>query len=164
MVRIPAIIVSLALLTELLMAQSVVPDATGIDETIDEITVIGAKSLVEMRHEITLAEDRVFTLFNDFNKDDGYDIICKKQTPIGSQIPQRVCLARMYREGRSEAVADDFGEFADNKMPAAAKHQRILREKMRNLAAQHPELLQALQKRRSLVKEFEAERQRRLEE
>ena len=164
MLRIPAILVSCALLNEPLMAEDAEPGTTDFDETIDEITVIGAKTLIEMRHEITLAEDRVFSLFNDLNEDDGYDIICKKETRIGSQIPRRVCLARMYREGRSEATIDDFGEFADGRLPLASKHQKILREKMRTLAARHPQLLEALQERLALVKEFEAERESRLGE
>ena len=72
--------------------------------------------------------------------------------------------SEMCIRDRSEATVDNFGEFGEGRMPMAAKHQSILREKMRTLAAQHPELLRALQERLALVKEFEAERKNRLGE
>ncbi len=133
-------------------------------EEIDEVTVIGARPLADLRREITLAEDRMYAIFNELNTDDGYDIICKKETRIGSQIPKRVCLARMYRERRSEAAMDETEVFVEGRMPAARRHQRILVGKMRALAEQHPELLKAVQRRQLRIQEFEAERERRFKD
>lgn len=164
MLRIPAIVVSCALLTEPLLAQGTAPGATDSDDAIDEITVFGAKTLIEMRHEITLAEDRVFSLFNDLNEDDGYDIICKKRPRIGSRIPKRVCLARMYREYIEDETVDYGGHFPVGKMPGAARHEKIFKEKLEKLAMENPQLLQALAERYSLIREYEAEREQRIEE
>ncbi|MDH3552841.1 MAG: hypothetical protein OER22_09530 [Gammaproteobacteria bacterium] len=68
-------------------AQTTDSEAEELDAAIDEITVVGARQLGAMRAKVELAEDQVFALFNDLNDDDGYDIICKKETRIGSQLP-----------------------------------------------------------------------------
>jgi len=142
-------------------AQSSAADEAETLEAIDEITVLGARSLGSMRAEVVRAEDVAFALFNELNDDDAYDIVCKKETRIGSQIPKRVCLARMYRDAVAEAAEDEPGILMTVKVTGSAKHQEILREKMRVLANNHPELRQALQQRLDLAKRFELERDRR---
>jgi len=140
-------------------AQDTDSESELLDAAIDEITIVGARTLGSMRAEVVIAEDRAFELFNDFNDDDGYDIICKRETRIGSQIPKRVCLARMYRETLAEATIDeDFGDLRLGRMTGSDKHQKILQEKMRALAMEHPELLSALQKRYALEQKFKQAR------
>jgi len=158
------ILLTLLLVTAALMpvwgfAQEADAQSAELDAAIDEITVVGEQSLGVMRAKVTLAEDQVYALFNDLNEDDGYDIICKKETRIGSQIPKRVCLARMYRDALSQATEDEeLGSLTIGKMPRGVKHQTILREKMRALAIEHPELLAALKKRHALEQEFKRAR------
>lgn len=148
----------------LLSVNAAAQDATdsGVEETIDEITVMGARSLAMMRAEVVEAEDVIYDLFNDLNDDDGYDIICKKETRIGSQIPRRICLARMYREEVAEATVDQDGPAIPvGNRSRSSHHQAILIDKMRALAAEHPELLDALKNRYSLEQRYEEERARR---
>ncbi len=57
---------------------------------------------------------------------------------------------------------DETEVFVDGRMPAARKHQKILVGKIQALAKQHPELLEAVQRRHLRIQEFEAERDRRL--
>lgn len=142
------------------VAQVADSETAEIDTTIDEITAVGARTLGSMRTEVVIAENEVYALFNDLNDDDGYDIICKKETRIGSQIPHRVCLARMYREAVAEATVDqDSGGFMPaGRMAGSSKHQKILREKMLALAIEYPELSAALKKRHALAKKFQEER------
>jgi len=145
-------------------AQGADPESEETDAAIDEITIEGARTLDSMRAQVILAEDEAFALFNELNEDDGYDIICKKETRIGSQMPHRVCLSRMYRERLAEATADaideNSGVIGVGRMPGQSKHQEILREKMRTLAMKHPELLAALKKRYVLDKAFQEARDR----
>ena len=128
------------------------------DPIIDEITVYGEKTTPALRDELIAAEDDAFTLFNRLNADNGYDIICKRETRIGSQIPKRVCLTRMarnalaaQREDEGEGVMDG-GDFIGAAVfrggsGRSAKQRRALLEKMRDLANKNPELLEALKKR-----------------
>jgi hypothetical protein len=138
-------------------------ETSNVDDTIDEITVMGARSLALMRAEVAEAEQAVYDMFNELNDDDDYDIICKKETRIGSQIPRRVCLVRMYRERLAELTVDETQDslLIVGTMTNSRKHQEILIEKMRALAKEHPELLDALRERYRLEAEFDAAREER---
>lgn len=134
---------------------TVLPD----EEIIDEVTVLGIRELADLRAEVVEAEDVVFDLFNDLNDDDRYDIICKKETRIGSQIPKRICQARLFRDAVAAAAEGTVdGEIMPGEHVNMNKHNRILREKMAALANEHPELLAALQNRLAVSRKFEQER------
>ena len=136
-------------------ATDIQPDA----EIVDEVTVLGVRELADLRVEVVRAEDAVYSLFNDLNDDDRYDIICKRETRIGSQIPRRICQARMFRDAVAEAAEDVAeGELMGGAMVNSSKHNAILREKMAALASEHPELLAALKKRLEASEKFERER------
>lgn len=133
-------------------------------EIFDEVTVLGIRELAGLRADVIRAEDVVYDLYNELNEDDRYDIICKKETRIGSQIPRRVCLSRLYRDAVSEASEEaiegyDVGTIKVN----SAKHNAILREKMAALANRNPDLLAALKKRLELKKKLEREREKRFD-
>ena len=128
------------------------------EEIIDEITVMGARELASLRAELIRADDAVYDLYNNLNDDDAYDVICKKETRIGSQIPRRVCLTRLYRDAYTEASVDlADGEAGATFRVNSGKHDAILREKMAALANAHPEFLEALKHRLELRKKFERE-------
>lgn len=134
------------------------------EEIIDEVTVLGIRELADLRAEVIAAEDVVFDLFNDLNDDDRYDIICKKETRIGSQIPKRICQARLFRDAvaaQAEEVVE--GEILPGVKVNAAKHNEILRKKMAALANEHPELLTALKERLETSRKFQRERAKRFD-
>lgn len=127
-------------------------------ENIEEVTVVGMRTRKKLRQKIVMAESRVFSLFNELNDDDGYDIICKRRTRVGSQIPYRVCKARLYWEGLAELAEDQIDDESPSR-PAVAnaqKHTQILREKMGALAKGHPKLREILRERYQLRQAFEA--------
>ena len=134
-------------------------------EAIDEITVMGVRDLGVLRAEMVRAEDEVYELYNALNDDDDYDIICKKEARIGSQIKFRVCQARLFRDAQSEAAEEEEG-FLNPTRPLVVeeKHNRILKEKMRIIANENPELIMALRKRYALEQKFEEERNRKFGE
>ncbi|MDX2411323.1 MAG: hypothetical protein QNK34_05135 [Woeseiaceae bacterium] len=128
-------------------------------DMIDEVTVMGSRSLRSLRREMVEAEDNIYAIFNSLNHDDGYDIICKKERRIGSQILYRVCKARLYREKVAEAAEDYLDQNEHYGVTLnAQQHNEILREKMRALAAENPQLVEALRKRLALQKDYELER------
>jgi len=59
------------------VAQEDSPEATAESGEIDEIVVLGARSLTLLRQEVIVAEDRFFDLYNELNDDDKYDIVCE---------------------------------------------------------------------------------------
>jgi hypothetical protein len=122
----------------------------------DEIIVIGAPSLQSLRADLVRAEDAAYALFNELNDDDAYDIICKKETRIGSQFRYRVCLPAILRDTEVEqALDEDTGTVSVSRKASQSRHQKILAEKMRQLAIENPELLEALRVRLALKKRLE---------
>jgi len=141
-------------------SDDVPPDDTN--ATIDEITVMGVRELGQLRAELVRAEDDVYATYNELNDDDDYDIICKLQAPIGSQIKRRVCQARLYRDAlAAETVDDDNNTLFIAPKLNKKKHNQILREKMRKVASENPQLVVALRKRLALQQRFDRERDKR---
>jgi hypothetical protein len=113
-------------------------------EAPEEIIVYG-KSLADARIRLHRAEERVFSLFNSLNSDDEYDIHCDYQTPIGTLIRQRFCAPNFVATATSaEAFALMMGRPAVPAVTVVRQKSRLLIEEMRTLAAQHPQLLGAL--------------------
>jgi hypothetical protein len=131
-------------------------------DAIDEITVMGARSLLSLRHELTLAEDNFFDKYNMLNEDDRYDIICKDEVHIGSRIPVRECISRVIRKSRIEATQNSIslGSGPVGGTPRGreeAKHSRALQENLRNLAMQDTGLQDALMEYDALRRKYEEE-------
>ncbi len=156
----------LALCPLVASAQTDNAEVDEVQDTIDEITVLGQRTIGTIRAEMVAAEQVVYDMFNELNDDDDYDIICKKETRIGSQIPHRICLSRRYRDKLAEATVEesDGMQMTVGGMTSNKKHQKIMMEKMRALATAHPELLDALRERYRLESELKAERERRFGE
>ena len=117
-------------------------------DAIDEIVVMGGRSLTLLRHEVTQAEDVFYDRYNFLNEDDRYDMICKDETPIGTRIPVRVCKTRVIRDAERQATQDGMIFGAANigstpVIPGANRHNEMLQEKLRACAISDPELQDA---------------------
>lgn len=62
------------------------------------------------RHELNTyiieAEDQLYELFNSINSTDRFDIVCRKETRTGSNIPERVCTPKFLIEDSAANVSD----------------------------------------------------------
>lgn len=139
-------------------ASSVLPDdiESPDDVPIDEIIVLGEKTVPQLRREIRAVEMEINDLFNASNPDSGYDIVCRTETRIGSQIPRTNCKARVYWEALSELAEEDEGTVRTNQpLMMPARHAEVLRQKMLEQAEENPKLLQALVRRKLLQREIQ---------
>ena len=81
--------------------------ATAIEaRLIEEITVIGQKSLARLRLRIIEKENGIYNFFNAQNSSDRLDIICNKRRPTGTNILQRQCEPRFLKALRVEKTRD----------------------------------------------------------
>ena len=125
------------------------------EEAIDEMIVESAPRPAQIRAELQRVELQIYSLFNDLNDDDGYDIICREVRPIGSQILQRQCKARMLFEAEAESAVDAGNATAVWHIEArAAEHEERLTELLRDAAEESPELLEMLVERRRLMNQL----------
>jgi hypothetical protein len=117
--------------------------------------------LSELRRELIAAENDIYRIFNELNLDDEYDIICREEARARSQFRHRVCKARLYWEAveqSAEKFAEDEGNWSSGLDDEY--HSGVLRLKMRDLAAAHPDLRAALERHRDLQRAYDAARER----
>ena len=125
------------------------------EKPMEEITVIGQRQIFSLRKQVIQAEDHAFEIFNALNDDDDYDVHCEMRAPIGTHIKKRICLPNFYHkaamvEGQSY-ISQIYGY---TNYPVAAPTARsvagikfpIFKQKVREVAIKHPEMLAALRR------------------
>ena len=121
------------------------------DRPIEEIQVLGSRTLYSIRMEIVDEENKIFSMFNELNSDDDFDILCDKIAPTGSHIRQRVCEPRFVTETRAR-MAQDFmlgigalNESSDLGVETKLQQDEMEKEHLK-IAAEYPEYLEMLTK------------------
>ena len=131
----------------------------------EELTVTAPRSLSSMRAMILDAEEDVLTVFNSLNQDSDYDIRCRRETPIGSNISVRVCTPRFVDREVAKAEQDflaGLGYFDPTGI--IRTYEAVLLEKMIKLVTENPELYQAMLKYYQLKTGYDEERTERSED
>lgn len=73
------------------------------DRPIEQIDVIGERTLFSIRYEIRREEDSLYRLFNDLNSADKFDIFCKTESRVGSYIRTRSCDPVFFTDFRRQS-------------------------------------------------------------
>ena len=116
---------------------------------IEEIEVIGQRSLIQLRLEIKQAEVHMFSLFNELNSKDEFDVNCRNVTHTGTLIPTWECDTGYIKEARFQNVQDflDFGipPTSEEELWWESRHKTAqLNAEMKEIAKQHPDLAVAM--------------------
>ena len=153
---------------------------------IEEIQVTGERTLLTMRNEIIREEENLYRIFNELNSHDRFDITCKEERRVFSNIPARNCLPKFFTDLRMDTTRFALGELrqafsADGVDPALfelglsrIENDRELREKsagdyqalseeMLRIASENPDYLNILMKLADLKANYEAARKERFE-
>ncbi len=116
----------------------------------DEIVVEGRRPQ-QLLAEIERAENAFYARFNAINGDHEFDIVCRNERLTGSNIPRRECrpqfeLDVQAAQGANEAHALQgfFGPGSGEFVNEDNYKRGLLKDKMRKLAAEDPQLGQAL--------------------
>jgi hypothetical protein len=131
-------------------------------EVQEEIIITGQRLRLQLRRDMRQAEIAAYDLFNQFNDDKRFEISCNSQTATGTRIESEelMCQPNFEMEAMRGAGQDyltSLRNFMDpytddkNPPPAHAPAAAIIeslqpeyRAKMREVAEQHPEFLEAL--------------------
>ena len=73
---------------------------------IEEITVVGQKSLARLRLRIDEKEAEIYNFFNANNSSSRMDIICTKRRPTGTHLLKKECEPRFLKQLRVEKTRD----------------------------------------------------------
>ena len=162
------------------------PQVTASQRPIEEILVTGERTFISLRNEIRREEENLYRIFNELNSHDRFDITCKEERRVFSNIPARNCLPKFFTDLRMDTTRFALGELrqafsADGVDPALfelglsrIENDRELREKsagdyqalseeMLRIATENPDYLNALMKVADLKANYEAARKERFE-
>lgn len=119
----------------------------------EEITVYGEKSLVRLRHAFYRAEDNLFSVFNDLNSNDDFDVNCDYVAFPRGRWNHHQCRPRFAIKAEAKATQDAMrgsayhGAGLSEYSPHVArlkKKNELLWAEMQALLIEHPELQRAL--------------------
>jgi len=142
---------SQALERPLVSTSPVDSDPITSEPPVEEIVVVGDRTLRSLTEELRRAEDYVHERFNALNDDDQFDIHCHRETRTGTNISRRVCKANYVDSATAvEAqanLASLRGEFGVSQMSPRATIQyknRILREKLTEFVNEDAQLRESV--------------------
>lgn len=138
------------------------PDSAA-DDVLEEITVYGEKTTLELKREYELAEEKFFNLYNELNDDWRFDVVCRREAPTGSHIKQQVCWTRYELLAREqEGKSKLFRGYVDPGMMAEELFvDKEMRNRIAGLAEEDPGLLKVLIEYRDKYQAYQSERKKR---
>ncbi len=134
------------------------PEQPATDSNIEEITVVGDETVPRLRHKLRRLDQEFFSLYNELNTQDEFDMICKKETRIGSQIPRSVCLSRGHRALQSEQAQDALevdGSYFVISKSWRSRHYSKVRENVTRVLKESAELTRMMENRTALRRRIE---------
>ncbi len=144
------------------------PDGAGADEatteTIEEITVRGQKTLLNLKFAAHRAEDDFFTLFNELNDDDEFDVYCDSDSNTYSRVKRRRCWSPFERDVDDEELryqlqtGNRIGTRNEGLIRAKRKQQAEL---LKQIVLENPELQRLYRRYGEANNRFYSERERR---
>jgi hypothetical protein len=131
-------------------------------EVIDEITVMGARSLILLRNQVLVAQDGFYTRYNVLNQDDRYDVICGNSAGVGSRVSSRSCVPNIIkdlrRKANQEALQNGTSANFNNRIVAGQeRHYRAVEEKLIKFAMEDITLQDKLMQFDTLSKKYSTE-------
>lgn len=128
-------------------------ESRAAETAIEEEVVVRGQRRSALRAEIRLAEEAVYARFNEINSRDEFDIVCKDEAPMNSQIKRRVCWPKFWREAYAQAgrdaylwITEGYSSGSDLHLLQAQAKQPVFDEELRQLAAEDEELQRALRR------------------
>lgn len=132
-------------------------------EAIDNVVVVGEKSIADLRRDVFEAEEDFYATFNKLNDVPEFDVRCFYEKPTGTRIKNHVCRAKFVSKAYSSHAArngNDLSRVANQDANSALSIKTAqYQEKMETLVEANPELLAALVRYNTARERFFAERE-----
>ena len=155
------------------------PQVTASQRPIEEILVTGERTFISLRNEIRREEENLYRIFNELNSHDRFDITCKEERRVFSNIPARNCLPKFFTDLRMDTNRFALSELRQAFSPdgvdsalfelgmARMKNDRQIRElaagdyqalseEMLRIASENPDYLNILMKVADLKADYQA--------
>jgi hypothetical protein len=167
--------IALALATSAITFTAALAMESPPGDVTDEIIVVGNRQLMALRLGMLDAEREAYEVFNQFNDERRFEIHCDKRAPTGSRLVIQVCepefeiqAKRTHAQNYLENTRDMLNQLALGAPPveihppvyvppefAISSQQEAYRGKLKQVAEEHPEFLDALVKYVDARKQYE---------
>ena len=140
----------------------------------EEILITGERSLQQLRTQMWNAEKQAYDIFNQFNDESRFNIICRMHQPTGTRIERQTCRPNFVANATAvhgQAFLESYRNLLDPSSPTGnspapqasqaatiASQQKEYQEKMQQVAEEHPEFLNAIIQYSELRQRYEASR------
>lgn len=143
--------------SESVVDESQVPVDVLADESVEEITVYGEKTVPVIKAQIMRADRKMYGLWNEMNTDRRFDVHCRLEGVYASRRKERICLPA-FEHGVLEESWDDLSSWTGAGRPEAEirENREIMRKKMIEFAEQNPALHAAIIERAQLQRDLSA--------
>jgi hypothetical protein len=137
----------------------------------EEVVITGDRRLFSLRTRMFEAEKRAYDLFNELNHEKRFDIHCSTHQPTGTRIERQICTPYFQIEANAvsargywESLRDHLDPFSTegttqnvymNAETRIASQQKDYQQKLRQIAEQHPEFLDAISEYTAVRRHYE---------
>jgi len=132
------------------------------DDPVDEVTVIGQRTILALRLQMEAAQEEVHLLYNELNTNDAYDIICKTTDRYYSKIKDKQCKPQFAWDARAQEGQDFARQIkGEGFVQGAPSNYQIalqepgLREQFIEALRNSPELFDAIVKHAQLMEQLQ---------
>lgn len=116
---------------------------------IEEITVSIPRSFYSFRAQLEIAEEKLFSTYNDVNEDDDNDVNCRNSDWTGSHVTEQVCWPVFFEKAVAENTQDAIQgldvQLSVEQLKRNANREFVaLRENIQKVAFENPSVAKAL--------------------
>lgn len=133
--------------------------AQDLQDPPEEVLIIGKRYLLQLRLQMVEAEKNAYAIFNQFNDEKRFKISCSIHEPTGTRFKKQICqpdFERAATTAHGQAFLENYRAYLDPDTDdhtsvlsppqevVIASQQKEYKKKLRQVAEQNPEFLQAL--------------------
>ena len=138
----------------------------------EEVTITGGRGLVDLRLQLLEAERKAYDVFNALNDEKRFHISCNMHQPTGTRLERQVCQAafeleasrahgQIYLDSLCDVLCVNRGDGQSHTVHVPqeiviASQIDAYKRKMRQIAEEYPEFLDALIEYTQLREDYEA--------
>jgi hypothetical protein len=113
-------------------------ELTPDNDVSDNIVVASQKSLGDLRRDLWRAEKDFYSMYNELNDDNLYDVLCSTEIPTGTVLRSQVCRPKFLDRALKDGKIKNASNLESN--PEIAHQIATFRKNLESLVAENGDL------------------------